>query len=81
MFPKSDADYYLPRYWLGKHVSKQAKGFPERAYAKWLVIHFIWQRLSPVLRKKALRHVFATSSESGLSPTLRRGGQYGVYGR
>ena len=72
VFPKSDADYYLPRYWLGKHVSKQAKGFPERAYAKWLVIHFIWQRLSPVLRKKALRHVFATSSESGLSPTLRR---------
>ena len=72
VFPKSDADYYLPRYWLGKHVSKQARGFPERAYAKWLVIHFLWQRLSPALGKKALRQLFASSSESGLSPTLCR---------
>ena len=42
MFPKSDPDYFLPRYWLGKHVGKRAKGFPERAYAKWLVLHFMW---------------------------------------
>ena len=36
------------------------------------MVHFLWQRLSPALGKKALRQLFATSSESGLSPTLRR---------
>lgn len=72
VFPKSDPDYYLPRYWLGKHVSRQAQGYPERAYAKWLVTHFMWQRLSPVLAKKTLRQLFRTESESGLSPALSR---------
>lgn len=70
VFPKSDPDYYLPRYWLGKHVSKEAKGFPERAYAKWLVLHFIWQRLAPVLGKKTLKRLFRAESESGLFPSL-----------
>ena len=72
IFPKSDPDYYLPRYWLGKHVSKEAKGFPERAYAKWLVLHFIWDRLAPVLGKKTLKQLFRTESEASLFPTLSR---------
>lgn len=70
VFPKSDPNYYLPRYWLGKHVSKRAKGFPERAYAKWLVLHFMWQRLSPILGTKNLRQQFRLASEGGLFPSL-----------
>ena len=72
VFPKSDPDYYLPRYWLGKHVSKKAKGFPERAYAKWLVLHFMWQRLSPVLGKRTQRQRFRVESEWRLFRTLSR---------
>jgi len=72
VFPKSDPDYYLPRYWLGKHVSRQAKGYPERGYAKWLVLHFMWQRLSPALGKKMLKQLFRTESERGLFPALSR---------
>jgi hypothetical protein len=63
VFPKSDPAYYLPRYWLGRHVSKSAKGFPERAYAKWLVLHFVWQRLSSVLGKKTSKELFREHSE------------------
>lgn len=72
VFPKSDPDYFLPRYWLGKHVGKQAKGFPERAYAKWLVLHFMWKRLSPVLSRKTLKQRFRVESERQMFPTLSR---------
>lgn len=72
VFPRSDPDYYLPRYWLGRHVAKSAKGFPERAYAKWLVLHFLWQRLAPVLTKKSQRDLFRTESEADLFPKLSR---------
>ena len=72
VFPNSDADYYLSRYWLGKHVSKQAKGFPERAYAKWVVLHFMWEHLSLMLSKKTLRRLFREKSESELSPALSK---------
>jgi hypothetical protein len=65
VFPKSDPSYYLPRYWLGKQVSRSAKGYPERAYAKWVVLHFIWRRLSPTLAKKSLKEAFRMRSESG----------------
>jgi hypothetical protein len=72
VFPKSDPVYYLPRYWLGRHVSKKTKGFPERAYAKWLVLHFMWQRLSPILASRSLKERFRVESEWRLFPALSR---------
>lgn len=55
VFPNSDPNYYLPRYWLAREVSYGSKGMPERAYAKWLVLNFMWGQISPVLKgaKKA----------------------------
>jgi hypothetical protein len=53
-------------------VSKKAKGFPERAYAKWVVLHFMWQRISPVLAKRALRQRFREESEWRLFPPLSK---------
>jgi hypothetical protein len=70
VFPNSDIDYFLPRYWLSKHVSQAAKGYPERGYAKWVVLHFMWQLLSPVLGSKALKREFRAESEAGLIPEL-----------
>lgn len=72
VFPNSDPSYFLPRYWLGKHVSKGAKGFPERAYAKWLVLHFVWRRLSSALNSKARKQRFREESETNLLPTLAK---------
>lgn len=70
IFPKSDPDYYLPRYWLGKHVAAEARGYPERAYAKWLVLHWMWKQLSRVLGTKARKECFRVNSERELSEKL-----------
>jgi hypothetical protein len=72
VFPNSDPNYYLTRYWLSRHVSREAKGFPERAYAKWLVLHFVWQRVSPMLSMKAKKHLFRVESEKLLFDSLGR---------
>ncbi len=62
IFPNSDPYYYLCRYWLMRVVGSAAKGYPERAYAKWVVLHFLWSRLAPLLRNKAatqaLKHIW-----------------------
>ena len=49
VFPTSNINYYLNRYWVMKKVTNAAKGYPERAYAKWLVLHFIWKYMDPKL--------------------------------
>ena len=59
VFPTTDPYYYLPRYWLVKQAEYEAGGYPERAYAKWLVVHFTWQQIESELRKKALSEGFA----------------------
>jgi AIPR protein len=59
VFPNSDPYFYLPRYWLVWYFSRTARGYPERAYAKWLVTHFVWQYLSTILRSRVLKDVFA----------------------
>src|SRR5207249_3606246 len=59
VFPNSDPYFYLPRYWLVWYVGRTARGYPERAYAKWLVTHFVWQRLNKILRSRLLKDVFA----------------------
>ena len=72
VFPNSDVDYFLPRYWLAKHISQQAKGYPERGYAKWVVLHFMWQQVSPLLGSRVLRRGFRAMSECSLIPELSK---------
>jgi hypothetical protein len=49
VFPNSDPDYDLPRYRLMREVTRVAKGQPERGYAKWLVLNFIWSRVAQLV--------------------------------
>ncbi|MGD0518600.1 MAG: AIPR family protein [Thermoguttaceae bacterium] len=63
VFPNDNPRFYLARYWLLKAAEKAAKGYPERAYAKWLVIHFMWRRLSPELKTKAKSERFRVLNE------------------
>ena len=72
VFPNSDPDYYLTRYWLARYVSRSAKGYPERAYAKWLLLHFLWRDLSSAIRSKILKQQFRIRSERELMPSLLR---------
>lgn len=63
VFPNSDPNYYLPRYCLMREVAKVTSGVPERAYAKWLVLHFMWSRLSPVMRGGQKTRAFRSCCE------------------
>lgn len=63
VFPHADAEWYLCRHWLGVQVKNEARGFPERAYAKWLAMHFIWKRLGPLLSKRSRKQAFRAIAE------------------
>jgi hypothetical protein len=63
VFPTGDPLYYLGRYWLMKEVSYCARGYPERAYAKWVVLNFVWSQLAPALRGKSALEAFRQSCE------------------
>jgi hypothetical protein len=63
VFATADPLYYLVRYWLMRSVGYVSKGYPERAYAKWLVLHFMWTQISPVLKGRPAQVAFVRSSE------------------
>jgi hypothetical protein len=75
VFPTADPNYYLSRYWLMREVSYAARGYPERAYAKWLTLHFVWQRLEPLCRKRSQAKAFREACERDkaqvVTPLLR----------
>lgn len=52
VFPTSDPYYYLTRYCTSAAVTYAARGFPERGYAKWVVLNFVWSRVAPLVRSK-----------------------------
>jgi hypothetical protein len=45
IFNPKQLSYYLSKYWLMREVQYGARGYPERAYAKWLVLHFLWSKI------------------------------------
>lgn len=64
IFPTGDPNYYLSRYWLVRAVSGAAQGYPERAYAKWLVTHFVWERLRSIVAAKTYSIIFRKHCEA-----------------
>jgi len=65
IFPTSDPRYYLTRYWLMREVTYCARGYPERGYAKWLVLGFVWSHLSSLLRTDGAKEAFIRKMERG----------------
>jgi hypothetical protein len=63
VFPNTDANFYLSRYWARKHVGLASRGKPQRAYAKWLALHFLWTRLGPLVKKDDAARRFRALSE------------------
>ena len=50
VFPNSDPNYFLPRYWLMREVAYCARGSKQRREARWLTLHFLWSKLAPLVR-------------------------------
>lgn len=49
---------YLSIFWLGRVAKYQGAGIPDRAYAKWHVLHFLWKHIQPVLRSRGTADAF-----------------------
>lgn len=62
VFPNGNPDFYLTRYWLMRAVIYHARGNPERTYAKWVVLNFLWGELAGDVRRRA--RAFRTINES-----------------
>jgi hypothetical protein len=71
IFPNADPNYFLPRYWLMREVSHAARGYPERAYAKWLTLHFAWQALEPSCRRRTEATSFREACERATPDIVR----------
>ena len=63
LFPHGDPHFYLSRYLLMRATSYVSSGYPERGYAKWLVLHFMWKQLAPLVRSRVGAECFRTESE------------------
>lgn len=63
VFPTADPNYYLSRYWLMHEVGYAARGYPERAYAKWITLHFVWEYLEPLTRRRMHATAFRNACE------------------
>ena len=50
----------LARYWLMRRVSIAGLGYPNRAYAKWLVLHFAWKEVGAKIQRST---AFRTACE------------------
>lgn len=58
VFPNTDPHFYLPRYLLKDEVSYASRGRSERAYPKWVVLHFVWSQLRPLLKSRSHTDAF-----------------------
>lgn len=70
IFKSRSLEFYLSRYWLMRRVQSSAHGYPERAYAKWLVLHFVWERLSKYLSSKINQCLFILVCERSYNEIL-----------
>ncbi len=65
VFPTSDPYFYLTRFWLAESVSYAARGYPERSYAKWLVLNFMWSNVRSLVNSKSDAERFRKHWEQG----------------
>jgi len=63
IFTVRDISSYLAPYWLMRRVQRVAKGKPDWAYAKWLVLHFAWKRLYKYIGTRGQQQKFRQACE------------------
>jgi AIPR protein len=73
IFNNAKPNHYLNRYWMMRRVSNAAKGYPARAYAKWVVLHFIWDEIGRDVdgRGSKFRRACERNEDSVLTPLQR----------
>jgi hypothetical protein len=64
IFGGRSAKEYLTYYWLDRVVRFNAKGKPERAYPRWLVLNFVWKRMRRIISSGLGRDKFLFVNEN-----------------
>jgi hypothetical protein len=54
---------YLNSYWLARIVKRVASGYPDRSYAKWVVLNALWRKIGSELRNRRLATAFREECE------------------
>lgn len=69
IFDHRSVDAYLSIFWLGRIIKKAGSGYPDRAYAKWHALHFLWKQVSPILKRRRSAVEFRRLSERKQVPS------------
>ncbi len=73
IFDNRPMHHYLSGYWLARVVKRLSSGFPDRAYAKWLVLNALWSRISSEMKDKPFATAFRVECERGRwNPNLEK---------
>jgi hypothetical protein len=70
VFPNADPNYYLPRYHLMREVTYCARGYPDRGYAKWVVLSFVWKEMRSLVRNVRQAEAFRIACERQASSVV-----------
>jgi hypothetical protein len=73
IFDGHPAYHYLTAYWLSRAVKYNSSGYPDRSYAKWHVLHFVWRQLYKELRKRRMADSFRSMYERSGNKHLNDG--------
>lgn len=63
IYSSHDISFYLSRYWMMKKVQYTAHGYPKRAYAKWVVLNFLWKDFGNKIDSGSLEKKFRYACE------------------
>jgi len=72
IFGSRSISFYLSHYWLMRQVQSTARGYPERAYAKWLVLHFAWEKTGRDIGSGQAERRFRYACEHSMDDVLRQ---------
>lgn len=68
IFDGRSVQSYLSIYWLGRVIKVAGSGYPDRAYAKWHALHFLWKQVAPILKNRNAASEFRTACEARRAP-------------
>jgi hypothetical protein len=75
IFGSKNISFYLSKWRLMREVQWAARGYPERAYAKWLVLNFIWSQIGSEINsgysERKFRYACEHKTYEVLSPLNR----------
>ena len=79
IFDNRSVEVYLSIFWLGRAIKNAGSGYPDRAYAKWHALHFLWKQISSILNRRKYASEFRRLSERREAPTSIRKAAIQVY--